>query len=75
MSRENRTAQIASAAGGDPAVSTDRTDWETRQRAVYAPDFDLHDWIAAACEKSRVPFAVSDPVALSKLRVLTRTSS
>lgn len=75
MNGENRAPEMPSSVAADARISADQAEWETRQRAVYAPDFDLHAWIAAACEKSRVPFAVSDPVALSKLRVLTRTSS
>ncbi|SJN15690.1 hypothetical protein FM104_00485 [Microbacterium esteraromaticum] len=36
------------------------------------PDFDVEAFTREACERSGVSFAVTDPVALSKLRVLTR---
>ncbi len=34
--------------------------------------FDVEAFTREACERSGVSFAVTDPVALSKLRVLTR---
>lgn len=49
------------------------TEWEERQLTAYGTDFDVRSWIRAACEHSRVTFAVTDPVALSKLCVLTRS--
>lgn len=36
------------------------------------PGFDAEAFTRQACERSGVTFAVTDPVALSKLRVLTR---
>lgn len=36
------------------------------------PGFDPVAWTREACERSGVPVGVSDPVALAKLRVLTR---
>ncbi|MGO1920130.1 MAG: hypothetical protein ACTH07_02060 [Microbacterium sp.] len=36
------------------------------------PGFDVEAFTREACERSGVSFAVTDPVALSKLRVLTR---
>lgn len=50
-------------------------EWEARQRTVYSPEFDLRSWVEEACDRSGVPFAVEDPVALSKLRVLTRSDT
>lgn len=37
------------------------------------PDFDAESFTREACERSGVTFAVTDPVALSKLRVLTKS--
>lgn len=39
------------------------------------PGFDPEAFTREACERSGVTFAVTDPVALSKLRVLTRPNS
>lgn len=39
------------------------------------PAFDAEAFTREACERSGVTFAVTDPVALSKLRVLTRPST
>lgn len=39
------------------------------------PGFDPDAFTREACERSGVTFAVTDPVALSKLRVLTRPST
>jgi len=36
------------------------------------PDFDAQAFTREACERSGVTFAVTDPVTLAKLRVLTR---
>lgn len=36
------------------------------------PGFDPEAFVREACERSGVSFAVTDPVALSKLRVLTK---
>lgn len=36
------------------------------------PGFDPVAWTRDACERSGVPVGVTDPVALAKLRVLTR---
>lgn len=36
------------------------------------PGFDPEGFTREACERSGVTFAVTDPVALSKLRVLTK---
>lgn len=39
------------------------------------PDFDAEAFTREACERSGVTFAVTDPVALSKLRVLTKSEA
>lgn len=39
------------------------------------PGFDPDAFTREACERSGVTFAVTDPVALSKLRVLTRPNT
>lgn len=41
-------------------------------RSGLPPGFDLVAWTRQACERSGVTVGVSDPVALAKLRVLTR---
>lgn len=41
-------------------------------RSGLPPGFDPVAWTRQACERSGVPVGVSDPVALAKLRVLTR---
>lgn len=43
-----------------------------RARSGLPAGFDLVAWTRQACERSGVPFGVSDPVTLAKLRVLTR---
>lgn len=50
---------------------------ERKRRRAQAPGklppgFDAETFTRQACERSGVTFAVTDPVALSKLRVLTR---
>jgi len=37
-------------------------------------DFDLDEWTRHVCERSGVPVAVTDPVALGKLRTLTTST-
>ncbi len=51
-----------------------RTPSRGRARAPGAlpPGFDPEGFTREACERSGVSFAVTDPVALSKLRVLTK---
>lgn len=44
----------------------------TRAPGAFPPDFDVEAFTREACARSGVSFAVTDPVALSKLRVLTR---
>ncbi|MGO2931177.1 hypothetical protein [Microbacterium sp.] len=39
------------------------------------PGFDVEAFTREACVRSGVSFAVTDPVALSKLRVLTRSDT
>lgn len=39
------------------------------------PGFDAEAFTREACERSGVTFAITDPVALSKLRVLTPPST
>lgn len=49
---------------------------EAAQREARSPlpdGFDARAWTRAACERSGVPLGVVDPVALGKLRTLTRT--
>ena len=41
-------------------------------RSGLPPGFDPVAWTREACERSGVPVGVSDPVTLTKLRVLTR---
>lgn len=41
-------------------------------RSGLPPGYDVGAWTREACERSGVPVEVSDPVALAKLRVLTR---
>lgn len=41
-------------------------------RAGLPAGFDMEAWLREACERSGVGLAVSDPVALDKLRTLTR---
>ncbi len=40
------------------------------QRPTWAGDFDVREWTRQACEASGVSFAVTDPVALERLRTL-----
>ncbi|MBM7828008.1 hypothetical protein JOD60_002066 [Microbacterium aurum] len=37
---------------------------------ALAGDFDIREWTRQACEASGVSFAVTDPVALDRLRAL-----
>ena len=34
--------------------------------------FDIVAWTRKACEQSGVPFGIEDPIALEKLRILSR---
>lgn len=40
------------------------------QTPALAGDFDIREWTRQACEASGVSFAVTDPVALDRLRAL-----
>lgn len=41
---------------------------------ALAGDFDVREWTRQACEASGVSFAVTDPVALDRLRALVAHS-
>lgn len=64
---------------GSNLTSTKPARHTTKRRAQapgqLPPGFDPDAFTREACERSGVTFAVTDPVALSKLRVLTRPSS
>ena len=45
---------------------------QSRVPSGLPPGFDPVVWTREACERSGVPVGVTDPVALAKLRVLTR---
>jgi hypothetical protein len=45
---------------------------QDRPRGSLPPGFDPVAWTRQACERSGVTVAVTDPVALGKLRTLTR---
>lgn len=51
---------------------TERTEpCDSAARSSALPKgFDVESWTRAACDASRVPFAVEDPVVLAKLRNL-----
>jgi hypothetical protein len=53
------------AAGNDSPGTAARPSW-------LPEDFDVETWTRAACDASRVPFAVEDPVVLAKLRDLAK---
>lgn len=42
----------------------------TPRTPALAGDFDVQEWTRQACEASGVSFAVTDPVALNRLRAL-----
>lgn len=60
-------------------TSTMQTPRTAKRRAQapgqLPPGFDPDAFTREACERSGVTFAVTDPVALSKLRVLTRPNT
>ncbi|MDR1189967.1 MAG: hypothetical protein LBK95_21355 [Bifidobacteriaceae bacterium] len=62
--------------GGRPAASGGRAPARARPSAQapgkLPPGFDAEAFAREACARSGVTFPVTDPVALSKLRVLTR---
>lgn len=62
------------AAPSTPGTSVNPSPRERRgqTRSGLPPGFDLVAWTRQACERSGVTVGVSDPVALAKLRVLTR---
>ena len=45
------------------------------ERSPLPPGFDLAAWLREVCERSGVSMGVTDPVALAKLRTLTRTGA
>ncbi len=56
-----------------PATHTDEqaVRESTSPRSSALPGgFDVQEWTRQACEASGVPFAVTDPVALERLRTL-----
>lgn len=59
----NRAAMV----DGEPACASEVSDGVA---STLPDDFDVVEWTRAACEASRVPFAVEDPVTLAKLRDL-----
>ena len=44
----------------------------SRHRSALPPGFDVEAWTREVCRRSGVALGVTDPVALAKLRVLTR---
>lgn len=62
------------AAPSTPGTSVNPSAREQRgqARSGLPPGFDPVAWTREACERSGVPVGVSDPVTLTKLRVLTR---
>ena len=44
-----------------------------RHQSALPQGFDVRAWAQESCAQSGVSFAVTDPVALAKLGVLTRT--
>lgn len=65
---------------GSPMSITTRALRKHRRAGTQAPGglppgFDAEAFTRQACERSGVTFAVTDPVALAKLRVLTRPST
>jgi hypothetical protein len=68
MRKKTRSSQVI-VATEIPAAGNDSP--STAARPSWLPEgFDVESWTRAACDASRVPFAVEDPVVLAKLRDL-----
>ncbi|MFV4913129.1 hypothetical protein PFZ49_06095 [Microbacterium lacticum] len=65
-------ATTAARSTSDTSLTPSARERQGRTLSGLPPGFDPVAWTRQACERSGVPVGVTDPVALTKLRVLTR---